>query len=224
VVERVGATADVYAWSWPARLSGDDPYEWRGPIARPEASSEPEPAQAAEATPLPAPAPAETGQVTTAAQAAVDSAAGTGFGQPLEDAWVELPEVAEKPARSRRARGRGRGAAAEAEAVDETPATAAIEDPVETSVPAAAEAPTATTEPEAANIVEEVGIVAAPVTDAPDAPDVVTFDLVTEEPVAEEPVAPEPVAVEPTPPAAPDPAELSAPPAAPRRGWWRRGG
>jgi ribonuclease E len=42
----------------------------------------------------------------------------------------------------------------------------------------------------------------------------------TPEPVVE--VAPEPKPVIVVAPAEPDPAEISAPPAAPRKGWWRR--
>ena len=45
---------DVYAWAWPARLGGDDPYEWRGPVPqsaaggrRAGAAAEPAPRPAA---------------------------------------------------------------------------------------------------------------------------------------------------------------------------------
>ena len=88
------AADDAYAWSWPARLSGEDPYEWRGPVERRPAeavaapeSGAPEPAAAAEMTPAiasPAPATVETDEI-----------------------WVELPEpepAAEPKPKARRRR------------------------------------------------------------------------------------------------------------------------
>jgi ribonuclease E len=88
------ATNDAYAWSWPARLSGEDPYEWRGPVERQPAEAvagpEPEalePVAVAEITP----------PVTSPAPAAIETA----------EIWVELPEpepAAEPKPKARRRR------------------------------------------------------------------------------------------------------------------------
>ena len=177
-----GRGADVYAWSWPARLSGEDPYEWRGPVERApliEADSPQAPAAIAPVNqPILAPLVAQAPEPAT------------------DDVWVELPEKAEAPVKPKRSRSRGRAAkvaepmavAASVE-VEEAPETA----PTPT-VPAVAEEP------------------------APEAP-------VAEAPIAETPVrAPVLVAEREAPaPIVPDPAEVVAPPAQPRRGWWRRG-
>jgi ribonuclease E len=222
--------ADVYAWSWPARLSGDDPYEWRGPIQRVDPTDAPAPAAMAAATPPhPVVAAAEAGapQHDVVATSPLDHIGASGspeFSKPLEDAWVELPEASDAPARSRRSRGRNRGAARETSGEIEASAE------FETAADAGAEV-----EPVVA--MDESGVfseASAPetITAAPDA-------LEPEPPAAEsEPElapSPEPVLVRavseasaeapltPPAPALPDPAEISEPPAAPRRGWWRRG-
>ncbi|MGH6958281.1 MAG: Rne/Rng family ribonuclease, partial [Caulobacteraceae bacterium] len=95
---------DAYAWSWPARPVGDDPYQWRGPVqgqlaVAPEPSPQPSPEPASlqadavvEVQSSPAPVAAEAGE---------------------DEIWAELPaapEPAPKPSRSRR--GRGKAAAA----------------------------------------------------------------------------------------------------------------
>ncbi|MGI9170732.1 MAG: hypothetical protein ACR2FH_11270, partial [Caulobacteraceae bacterium] len=165
------ADDDVYGWSWPARLSGEDPYEWRGPVggAAPlEAEAEttvppdmtrPEPAPPAmSVTAPPAPEPKET----------IDGAG---------EMWVELPAEAEIPAKPRRTRVRARAKAAP----------------------------------------EEV---------APARPDLDGGSEAAARPV--EPAVSKPVlalaASAPLPPLGwTDPAEILAPPAAPKRGWWRRG-
>ncbi len=84
-----GRPADGYGWSWPAKLSGTDPYEWRGPIEGAPATAAMEaPAAAVEAPPAPAPilAPVQSAPVES-------------------EIWVELPPVVDKPKRARRVRG-----------------------------------------------------------------------------------------------------------------------
>ncbi len=195
---------DVYAWSWPARLSGDDPYEWRGPIRKSEFV---EPAPAAPAAPFEiARSPVvevEPEETTPVTDAEIITAP---YSQPLEDAWVELPEATEKPARARRSRGRKGAAVAEA-AAEVDPVAEAVE-------PARAEAVVAD-EPPVATPVEEV---------TPPVVEVETPVAVAE--AAPAPVEPVTAVAEPEAPAAPpepDPAEITAPPVAPRKGWWRRG-
>jgi len=179
---------DVYAWAWPARPVGDDPYQWRGPV---HAQLAPTPL---EATPQPAAyaepqAPAEPEPIEAEASEPVIAAADA-----AEDMWVELPPPEEKPKRARSRRGRGKGAGAETAEVEASMA-----------------------EPESEPAPREVVAEPAPVAAVP-------------EPMLAEAAAPddaelEPVGAAPEPPPAPravDPNEIVAPPAAPRRGWWRR--
>ncbi|HEY5105341.1 MAG TPA: Rne/Rng family ribonuclease [Caulobacteraceae bacterium] len=166
---------DAYGWAWPARLSGDDPYEWRG--ASQAAVSPAVEAGAGETTVIasePRPVAAEAEPVVVAVES--------------EDIWVELSIAAQKPRRSRRSGARSGAAEAQAEAV----ATETV-DPVDVHGPVPFEAA-----PSAAVAVETV-LAAAP-TPAP-----------KQSPSRAET-------------ATADPAEISAPAAAPRRGWWRRGG
>ena len=215
---------DVYAWSWPARLSGDDPYEWRGPIRPVEAVAEapivaessfdvvveatevivPEavaqdPAAAAEE-------PSAQVPLTVLDHATADGA--PAFSQPLEDAWVELPAAMEKPAKARRGRGRGKAAPVDSPA-EVVPSEAAPSDVGGTDLVAEAETvPVA--EPEPAVVTAEPERQAEP-----EAIAVAVVEPVAEAPVVEPPATPsEPVV---------DPTEIAAPPAAPRKGWWRRG-
>ncbi|HLZ82222.1 MAG TPA: ribonuclease E/G, partial [Caulobacteraceae bacterium] len=216
-----GQAADVYAWSWPARLSGEDPYEWRGAIRRPEPqefqSPEPQAQESAPAAPMAAEAPraqaADSWETAISPLDHLDSAGAPAFSKPLEDAWVELPEASEKPARSRRSRGRNRGGAPEAEVAGEVVQEAVTEIPPEpeTSLVADAEA---LVEP----LVEARA--AEPEALAPAAPE----PEVAPAPAPVPPPEPVLVGAGPEPePAVYDPAEISTPPAAPRRGWWRRG-
>ncbi|MGI8841752.1 MAG: Rne/Rng family ribonuclease [Caulobacteraceae bacterium] len=154
-----GRSGDVYAWSWPARLSGDDPYEWRGPVEAP-----PPPPIAAEPDGAAAPpvSPEASAPLEAPATLAVE-----------EDVWVELSAETEKPAKPRRSRARGR-----------TKAASAAEE-------------SAAAEPAG----EDVALV-----ETPPAPVVVLA-----------------ASSEPPAPAEPDPTEILTPPAAPKRGWWRRG-
>jgi ribonuclease E len=114
------------------------------------------------------------------------------------DVWVELPaepEPAAKPARARRARGGRKPKAEDAVEADVIAQTAeAVAEPTPEPERAIEPAPEPELEP-------ELELATAPVAAA----------VSTE---------PEPVTAAP----APDAAEISAPPVAPKRGWWRRGG
>lgn len=162
-----------------------------------------------------APAPIEFAP----AEAALDAAAPSdvpAFARPLEDAWVELPAVEDKPTRAR-GRGRGRGAARSEQVAD------IVAEPVADAPPTSEDGP-----PPVAN---------GPITVDADAEvltsDLVETDVMETEALVHDPApepatkpalaaplaskAPEPVMAE------PDPAEISQPPTAPKRGWWRRG-
>jgi ribonuclease E len=92
-------SGDAYGWSWPARLSGEDPYEWRGPVERdpsaaPVLRTEPQ-LPAGQPSALPEPEPALVLAAVEPAPAVED------------EVWVELPEPAlPKAAKPRRRRGR----------------------------------------------------------------------------------------------------------------------
>ena len=122
-----------------------------------------------------------------------------------EEVWVELPAEPEGGRRPRRRGGRGRGKA-EAEPAAEAVTEAAPEpEPQPEPEPVAAEEPAPkpkrTRKPKAEKVAE-----AAPQPEA------------TPEP--EPAPAPKKKAAAPK---EPDPAEISTPPAAPKKGWWRRG-
>ena len=202
IMDKPGGGADVYAWSWPARLSGEDPYEWRGPIQRVEVVDELEPT-IVQAAPEPESQPAVFAELAEPAETLVSALdkPSAALNQPLEDAWVELPEPAERPARSRRGRGKNRP-----ETLEPSAEPAPVEAEAEPTVIAAPETqvmagtPAAPAEPAALPAVTEA---------APEP----RLELVL---VAE---APPTAYVEPL----PDPAEISTPPIAPKKGWWRRG-
>ena len=202
IMDKPGGGADVYAWSWPARLSGEDPYEWRGPIQRVEVVDELEPT-IVQAAPEPESQPAVVAELAEPAEtlaSALDRPSAA-LNQPMEDAWVELPEPVERPARSRRGRGKSRPEALESSA-EPAPAEAEAEPTViaapETQVMAGA--PATAAEPAALPAVAEA-----------DPEPRLELVLVAE--------APPTAHVEPL----PDPAEISTPPIAPKKGWWRRG-
>ncbi len=96
------AVGDAYAWSWPARLSGEDPYEWRGPVEREpfvEGADQPAPQPGPELTSEPMPAPTSILEPLEAVTEPPTSAS--------EEVWVELPEPAPpRAARPRRRRGK----------------------------------------------------------------------------------------------------------------------
>jgi len=106
-----GRSGDVYAWAWPARLSGDDPYEWRGPVeTAPQPDLELAPVRAAAAIAT----PAEVYIAEPAAAPATEE----------EDVWVELHAEEKKPVRTRRPRARGRTTSAPPQ--DQAPAAAPV--------------------------------------------------------------------------------------------------
>ncbi|HEY3951284.1 Rne/Rng family ribonuclease, partial [Phenylobacterium sp.] len=196
-----GRPHDAFAWVRPWVPYGDDPFVWYDP-------SEDMKPPAANDTRAEAPAPRAAAESAPAAPTVAHRDGGE------EDIWVELPAADDKPRRSRRGRGRGRGK-------DDAP-TAAFEAPAE-AVAAPEPAPEPTPEPAAEPVVAE----AAPSGKKPRASRAKAKAAAPAEAVAE-PVA-EAVAAAPEPkpaataPREPDPAEIAAPPAAPRRGWWRRG-
>jgi ribonuclease E len=111
--------ADAYGWAWPARLSGDDPYQWRGPAqaAANEIAAVGDAAAAPMAIAAVAPTPAGHAEVFSTDPAAPPA--------DHEEVWVELPSEVEKPKRApRRARGRTRSAPAEPAANDVSEAAA----------------------------------------------------------------------------------------------------
>jgi len=199
--------SDVYSWSWPARLSGDDPYEWRGPIERTAAAEDPEPTPTVSPETLVEPATSEavvSSDMVAWLAAPPPAEAGTApsLEEATEDMWVELPSEPEKAPRDRRGRGRSRADRAPSSEPTTGEGTATMqEDPQ----PVALE--TETTEaPLVAETArkDEPSLSDSPAEPAPPPPE--TFEAPT---LVETP--------------APDPAEISAPPAEPRRGWWRRG-
>ncbi|HEY0435695.1 MAG TPA: ribonuclease E/G, partial [Phenylobacterium sp.] len=215
-----GRPADAFSWTRPWVPYGDDPFVWYDPAedfktAAPANDSRPDPRPDSRQEPRQAVA------AETAAPAPVTSAPAR---ESDDDIWVELPAAEDKP-KGRRGRGRGRGrggrpeaedtvAEAAPETVAQAPAVEVAPEPEPEPEPVAAEAPPSGKKPRASRAKAK----AAPA-----------------EPVAEEPAqpaaAPEPepepvAAAAPPPPASPrepDPAEISTPPAQPRRGWWRRG-
>ena len=193
--------ADAYGWTRARTPDGADPYGWYDTAPSGQASTAPANDQAA-----PAPAPAQ------AAPAANTSEPG--------DVWVELPAETEPKARSRR--GRGRGKAADAPAPAE-PAAEVVE-AVEAVAEAPAEAPPANEPGEAAPAKRPRRSRAKAAAAEPEAAPVEAVAPPAPEPEPEP--EPEPIAAAPEPEAEamPDPNEVSGKPAAPRRGWWRRGG
>lgn len=237
-----GRPQDVFAWTRPWVPYGDDPFVWYDPAEDLKRASAPQPANDQRPAPAPAAERAPAAVAAEAAQVATPVIAREPSSAEVEEIWVELPAVEEKPKKARRSRGRGRAAeeaAAEpaaAEAAAEAVAEAAAEPvspapaevPVEAPVAANTDAPPAkkprsrsrkkvVAEAAPAEVVAEVE---AP---APAAEPVAAEPVAAvAEPVAAETVVAEPVA-EPVAAREPDPSEITAPPTAPRRGWWRRG-
>ena len=198
-----GRPTDVFSWTRPWVPYGDDPFVWHDP-----AEDIPAPVAANDERPV-AVAPAPTRQ----AQPVVEG--------PDVDVWVELPAVDDKPKKARSRRGRGRGREdGEVSVEADAPVAEAVAEPVIEAV----------AEPEPAPVVEEPPVkkprarrtkasIAAEA--AAEASVEVVADVAPEPEPEPEPVlvaAPVAVARE------PDPAEIGAkPPAAARKGWWRRG-
>jgi ribonuclease E len=191
---------DVFAWTRPWVPYGDDPFVWYDPSEDMKTAAAPVPANDAREHPRAA-AEAATPMPVTAAPVS-DQVAGQ------DDIWVELPHAEERPKRSRRGRGRGRGEVAVDQATDEAPVLApepeAVAAPEPAAEPVAAEAAPSGKKPRASRAKAKPAVAEA-----------------VQEPVAAPEPPPEPVAPAPR---EPDPAEISAAPAAaPRKGWWRRG-
>jgi ribonuclease E len=208
---------DAFAWTRPWVPYGDDPFVWHDPAEDIKVAPASDPSdqasrpQAAKAASDSAPEPQREPRREPRAAAKAAPASGEDV-----DIWVELPAVEDKPKRARRGRGRKADAETSVEATAEAPVVEApVVEPVAIDAPAVEAA-----EPEAAPArparsrrkpAAKAAVEAAtePATDP--APAVIAKP------------APEPVlAAEPA-PAAPDPSQISAPPAAPRKGWWRRG-
>jgi ribonuclease E len=162
-------------------------------------TAQPQPANDEPAGARPAPAPAPTPEPAAAAAAA-----------PAEEIWVELPTAEEKPARRRRTRGKAAAEPAAAVPQAEAAAPEVVQEPVspEPAAPPAEEAAPAA-KPKRARRTKAAAAEAAPERVAPQ---------------AEPELAPALAQVQqPEPAPAPDAAEVTGQPAAPRRGWWRRG-
>jgi ribonuclease E len=200
---------DPYSWTRVRVPHVDGVYSWYDPAL---AIAQPRPAPDMRQDPRPAPRYEPVAAEPTA-YAAPSLPPEPAIAEGGDDLWVELPaidEAAAKPARSRR--GRGRAAMTEAAVSAEAPATeAVVTAPVVETVAEPAAAPAK--KPRASR-----------------AKKTAPAETVVETPV--EPVAaavvepdPEPVVDAPAPVMAmaePDPAEISAPPPQPKRGWWRR--
>ncbi|MDP3853207.1 ribonuclease E/G, partial [Phenylobacterium sp.] len=208
-----GRPTDVFSWTRPWVPYGDDPFVWHDP-----------------ADDIPAPrAPVAANDERPVAEAAPARSTQPRVDGPEVDVWVELPAIDDKPkkTRSRRGRGRGRGEDGGDSVEAEAPIAEAFvaEAPVEI---APEPEPEPVVEPEPAPVAEEAPVKKprARRTKASIAAEAAAEAAATAEPELVAVAEPEP---EPAPaPAAvvrePDPAEITAkPPAAARKGWWRRG-
>ncbi len=209
---------DAFSWVRPWVPYGDDPFVWYDPSEDMKVAA-PQPAARA-----PAPAEARTESATTeSARTGSPAPAATRGATGDDDIWVELPTAEDKPKRARRSRGRGRGRD-EAEAPAEAIAAVEAEAEVVTEVIAAPPEPEAEpVDAEAPKAKRSRSRKAAAPVEAP-------IEAETGEAEAVEIAAPVAAAVAPEPepeaeptPKAPDPAEISGPAPAQRKGWWRRG-
>jgi ribonuclease E len=195
---------DSFSWVRPWVPYGDDPFVWYDPAE--DLKIAPQAAPAAEAAPRP---PEVQAQAPAPARIARDEG---------DDIWVELPEVEDKPKRPRRARGRGRGRGESDAAAEAAPTPVEVEaiapppEPEPEAEPVAAVAEEPPAKPKRSRSRKS-----APAVEAVAAPEPV-LETVAPAPAPEP--EPEPVAAAPR---EPDPAEISGPAPAPRRGWWRRG-
>ena len=191
---------DVFAWTRPWVPYGDNPFVWHDPaddFRPPEAQrSRPEVDVTVVAPPHP--------DFTSSSE--------------NDDIWVELPALDDK-AKSAKPR-RGRGAKAKVEAPSEEEAVSQAEAPLDQPQLSAEPEPEAPAKPargrrRKVEAVEEVEVVTASAADpAPAA-------VPEPEPEPEHEGVAEFMSV--TASKEPDPAEISSPPVAPKRGWWRRG-
>ena len=200
--------ADAFAWTRPWVPYGDDPFVWYDPSDDMK-------------TTAPAPAddsreqPRVVAEASTPAPTSMPSAAPRGQGQ--DEVWVELPAAEDRPKRPRRGRGRGRGGDNAEQAVALAPTVA--------PEPEAVTAPEPSPEP----VPEPVAAETTPAGKKPRAsrakPKPVAADAASEAAPVVAPVVARPeLETVSAAPREPDPAEISAAPAAaPRKGWWRRG-
>jgi ribonuclease E len=217
------AASDPYTWTRARAPAGEDPYIWFDPLAPQASASAPGPAADSAAAPAPAreerrprreaaaPAP-EPVQAEALSEAVSESAAVQGASDAVAVEAVDGADATPPPA-ARRTRTRKRATKADAVA---TVAAA----PIEAGVPEVDGVPAPVDQPAVHEPAPEEPLAAEP------QPIVSRLPEMASEPEAE-PAPPllEVVASLPTPPPAePDPAEISAPPVQPRRGWWRRGG
>lgn len=209
---------DAFAWTRPWVPYGDDPFVWYDPAEDLRRAQAPTPAN--DERPAQAPAPAPAAAEAVAAAPSVSPAPAPAVASD-EDIWVELPAVEEKPKRARRSRSRKGDVASEAPAAEAFAPEAPVAEPVAEAAPEPAPAPEPAAAPEPVREPEPVAA-AAPAPRASRRKPAAAAPAPSPEPApAPEPEpapAPAPVVA-----AGPDPAEISAPPSAPRRGWWRRG-
>lgn len=231
------APGDVYSWAR-MRAPDGDPYVWLDPADVLGGADVQSPAPA----PRPAPERRNEPLITSAAELTA-TAAGDDV-----DIWVELPAKSDDQpsARSRRSRGRGRGRRSDGDEAAQLQPRVDSPEPVADEAAALAPAAPVTPEPEpeavparkprsrrkpaaeaaaAAEPAEPAESSAAPVEEPkPAAPASRRKAAAMVAPAPE----PEPIEVqagptsEPSVPAEPDPAEITAPPAKPKSGWWRR--
>ena len=209
---------DAFSWTRPWVPYGDDPFVWHDPaedFRTPAAANDSQDAPSASVS---GPADEENSPMIAPATEGGD------------DMWVELPALDEKPKKSRARRGRNRGRSDETDVAEAPAAAEEFPDPVavieeaaaplpepeaETEAPAAPAKRSRARKPKAEAVTLETSVLEAPA--AEPAPVEVVTEPGVEAP-AEKPAraarAKAPVA---------DPAEISTPPSAPRKGWWRRG-
>jgi len=187
--------ADAFAWTRPWVPYGDDPFVWYDPSE--DLKSTPVAANDARDAQRPAAEATSPAPSTSAAPKVADH----------EDVWVELPAAEDKPKRPRRGRGRGRANEANLGPGEERAAVTPAE-PVIESKPEPVPAP------------ETIAAEPAPTGKKPRASRAKAKVVVEAQP---EPTPPPAIEVLAPAPRDPDPTEITAAPAAPRRGWWRRG-
>jgi len=197
---------DAFAWTRPWVPYGDDPFVWYDPA---------EDLKRAE-RPAPAPQPANDAHEAPAAAASEAAPAPARVASPAaegeEEIWVELPAQEDKPKRARRGRGRGRdkAEAADTEAAAPAEAAAPVPEPApEPAAPVVADAPVdePAPQPEPEPRPEPVAAVAPPARPEPEPAMAEAAPAPSRRPVSTGPEA----------------QEITAPPPAPRKGWWRRG-
>jgi ribonuclease E len=189
---RVPFGGDMYTWHDPSVLENRSLEGERRPRADTDRPRERQEQQSS--SPMPT-------LVETATDNGLEALTTTLVQEPMADAWVELPPVAESKPKSRRKPARSNR---KSEIIDEA-STDAVSEPV--AEPGIAEPVTLESSP--------------PVMDPSPMPEAVAEPVSAEpEPAVE---APAPVLAYTSEPVEPDAAEITAPPEKPKRGWWRRG-